>query len=232
MSRGKGIMVNIYLTGKLGRLFGEKWTLDVKSPAEAIRAIDVNLRGKLRQYLSGEGAFKYYKVAVQKQNNVIFKEEIKNPSGKSDIYIIPTIRGRGDNAFAKIAIGVVFIALAFASGGSSLASTSGFLGAFAPTVAGIGVSLVLGGITQLLTPTPGFDIGGAATDQKQSSLFQGNAIAISQGGAVPLAYGRILVAPMPISVSNSSYDQPSTEADIGSVDVTELPGGGYEYSPA
>lgn len=94
-------MVNIYLTGKLGRLFGEKWTLDVKSPAEAMQAIDINLRGKLRQYLAGEGASKYYKVAVQKKNNVLFREEIKNPSGKGDIYIMPTIKGRGDNAGQK-----------------------------------------------------------------------------------------------------------------------------------
>jgi predicted phage tail protein len=223
-------MVNIYLTGKLGRLFGEKWTLDVKSPAEAMQAIDVNLRGKLRQYLAGEGALKYYKVAVQKKNNTLLREEIKNPSGKGDIYIMPTIKGRGDNAGAKILIGAIFIIAAFASGGATLAA-SGFLGGFAPIVAGIGVSLVLGGITQLLTPTPSFNAG-SATDQKQSSLFQGNATAISQGGAVPIVYGRVLVSPMPISVSNNSYDQPSTEASIGSVDQTELPGGGYEYTPA
>ncbi len=225
-------MVNIYLTGKLGRLFGEKWRLDVRSPAEAIRAIDANLKGKLRQYLSGEGAKKNYKIALQKRDNVVFSEEAKNPSGQSDIYIIPTIAGRGDSAVGKIVVGIVLIVLAFYTGGASLSASGGLFGAYAGTVAAVGFSLVLGGITQLLTPTPNFDSSSVSDQNQRGSVFQGTATAIQQGGAVPVCYGRVLLAPMPISISNSAYDQATTQADVGSVEVTELPGGGYEYNPA
>jgi predicted phage tail protein len=222
-------MINIYLTGKLGRLFGKKWTLNVKSPAEAIRAIDINVKGQLRKYLSTEGAKKYYKVALQKKDNIIYKEEISNPSGQSDIYIIPTIKGSGKvgTAIGMIVIGVALVYLAILSGGTALYAC-GFLGEWTTTVAMMGASLILGGISQLLAPTP--DISeSSASDQKTSSMFQGNASTIMQGGAVPIAYGRILISPMPIGVSTAAYDQAATKATVGSVTVTELDGGGYQY---
>lgn len=231
-------MVNIYLTGKLGSLFGKKWTLEVKSPSEAIRAINANVHGKLLQYLGGEGANKYYKIAVQKKTNLLNKEEIPNPSGQSDIYLMPTIKGSGGGA--KILAGAALLALAIVSGGITLGASANawaglFIGDFGVGVgiaATMGASLILGGISELLTPIPKMDNSSSASDQKQSSVFQGNAGAISQGGAVPVAYGRILVSPMPISISNSSYDQAATKSTIGSVEVTELDGGGYQYNSA
>ncbi len=230
-------MVNIYLTGKLGRMFGPKWELDVKSPGEALRAIDANLRGALFEYLRGPGAKKPYKIAIQKKDNLLTKEEINNPSGSGDIYIMPTISGSGDSAVGKIIIGILIIVAAIYTGGTALyaangATVGGLFGAATTTVAyglaAAGFSLVLGGVTQLLTPTPKFGEGADST-QKQSRVI-GNATTISQGGGVPIPYGRVLISPMPISISSSSYDLPSSDANIGSVDVTELPGGGYEYN--
>lgn len=222
-------MVNVYLEGKLGKLFGKKWELEVKSPTEALRAINSNVGGKLIQYLSTDGGKRFYKIAVQKKNNLLTKEEISGPTGSGDIYIIPTIRGSGDGVGMLIA-GVALVALAVASGGAALAAT-GFLGGFAAPVAALGLSLVLGGITQLLTPTPKFDDKSADQLNKGSNIFQGNATTIAQGGAVPLIYGRVLVSPMPISASLSNRDQSTTSANVGTVEVTELPGGGYEYLP-
>lgn len=226
-------MVNIFLTGKLGTLFGRKWRLNVRSPGEALRAINANVKGKLFQYLNGDGAKRYYKVAVQKKDNLLTKEEIATPSGAGDIYIMPTIRGSGDNPFAQILIGAVLVVAAFYTAGTiTAAAGSGIFGSATAAVAGglaaAGISMVIGGITQLLTPTPKFDDNTAS--QKNSSVFQGNASTISQGGGVPIAYGRVLMFPMPISISLQSYDQASTAADIGTVEVEELPGGGYEYS--
>ena len=48
-------LTTIHLVGSLGERFGKTWHLDVKSPAEAIRAIDVNTRGALAAYLRGPG---------------------------------------------------------------------------------------------------------------------------------------------------------------------------------
>jgi predicted phage tail protein len=226
-------MVNIFLTGKLGVLCGKKWTLDVKSPAEAVRAIDINLKGKLREYLNGEGAKKYYKVAIQKKDNVLDKEEICNPSGQGDIYIMPTLRGR-NSGVGKILAGVALIGLAIAFGPAGLAlsgfGTSGLVGgALGSAVVGIGASLILGGVMQLLTPVP--KISESSDSNKSSNLFQGNASTISQGGAVPVVYGRALVSPMPVCLSLTNTDQVTSQStDIGTVSTYYADDGSVQYS--
>ena len=228
-------MINIYLEGKLGRIFGKKWTLDVKSPIEAIRAIDINLKGKLIKYLTEQGDKKYYKIALQKKDNILNKEEVVNLSGKSDIYIIPAIKGANSGVgklLAAIAIVILvvvaqqyeFLPQVFGTAAKGIFSASVFVQATA-------AALFLGGVSQLLAPNPNFNQS-SSTDQKQSSYFQGNTVAISQGGSVPVAYGRVLISPMPISISITSYNQASTEASIGDVTSEELPGGGYQYYPA
>lgn len=209
--------VNIYLMGKLGKLFGKKWSLHVNSPAEAIRAIDINLKGKLTRYLLTEGAKKYYKVAVQKKNQLIDpRKELKNPTGNSDIYIIPTIKGSDETAQIVVGVILVIVDVAFLH--------TGYL-------TQIGIALVLGGVAQLLTPTPKFSQKSNEEDPgRQSNLFQGNASSILQGNSVGLVYGRALVAPMPISVSTTSSDIPLTVTKAATVEMTELPGGGVQYS--
>jgi predicted phage tail protein len=225
-------MINIYLEGKLGRIFGKKWTLDVKSPIEAIRAIDINLKGKLIKYLTEQGDKKYYKIALQKKNNIINKEEISNRSGKSDIYIIPTIKGANSGVGKLIAATLLAVIIIVSQQYEFLPELFGSLSAGTPVfMQMIVASLFIGGVSQLLAPNPNFNQS-SSTDQKQSSYFQGNSAAISQGGSVPVAYGRVLISPMPISISITSYNQASTEASIGGVTSEELPGGGYQYYPA
>jgi predicted phage tail protein len=226
-------MVNIFLTGKLGILFGKKWTLDVTSPAEGVRAIDINLKGKLREYLNGEGAKKYYKVAIQKKDNVLDKEEIGNPSGRGDIYIMPTIRGANSGA-GKILAGIALIAVAVLAGPAGWAIAgqgAGLLGAAASgIVAGLGASLILGGVMQLLTPVPKISESSDST-QQSSNIFQGNASAISQGGAVPVVYGRALVSPMPICISLTNTDQVTSQStDVGTVSTYYADDGSVQYS--
>lgn len=223
-------MVNIFLTGKLGLLFGNKWTLEVKSPAEAVRAIDINLKGKLREYLNGEGAKKYYKVAIQKKNNLLDKEEIGNPSGRGDIYIMPTIRGANSGG-GKILFGIALIAAAFLTGGASIGISGALLTSQAGALTlGIAASLILGGVMQLLTPVPKISES-SDSNQRSSNIFQGNASAVSQGGAVPIVYGRALVGPMPICISLTNTDQVTSQStDIGTVSTYYADDGSVQYS--
>lgn len=228
-------LTTIHLGGKLGQLFGKKWELMVSSPAEAIRAIDVNTKGKLRQYLSKEGAKKFYKIAIGKKDCAIGKEEIHNRSGRSDIYLLPVPKGANSGG-SKILIGLAIIALAIVTSGASFAAI-GFQGAGligGQTALGIGLfgaSMLIGGVTQLLTPVPSFD-NNAEGDSRGSNLFGGNASAVTQGGAVGLVYGRALVTPMPVSISFDNKDQ-SIQVGAGVIryERKALPGGGYQYKP-
>lgn len=207
-------MVKVFLEGSLGRRFGREWELDVKSPTEALRAINVNVKGTLLEYLSTQGNKKYYKFAVDKKKNVLTKDELKANTGKGDIYVIPTIKGSGDNGLVQAIAGVALIAFTWGAGFGAL---GGFLqgamafGGTASTIGfGIGASLLLGGVMQLLTPTP--SVSENSSDQSSSNLFQGNASAIAQGGVVPLIYGRCLVSPMPISLSITNTDKGTSAA--------------------
>lgn len=212
-------LTTIHLGGKLGSLFGKEWRLMVSSPAEAFRAIDANLGGKFRSYFATEGARRFYKVAVGRKDNLVDKDELRNRSGESDIYIMPTVRG-SKSGVGKIIAGVVLIivgAFTYAYGGAYLVQ--------------LGFSLLIGGIVQLLTPIPNFNQD-TQGDSRGSNLFAGNAVAASQGGAVGIVYGRALVTPMPICLSFSNQDIPVTDA-AGAFGYTQvpLPGGGFQWVP-
>jgi hypothetical protein len=61
----------------------------------------------------------------------------------------------------------------------------------------------------MLTPTPNFNQDSDG-DGRGSNLFQGNSVVTTQGSAVGLVYGRMMVTPMPVSVAFDNYDQNST----------------------
>jgi predicted phage tail protein len=196
----------IFLEGKLGKLFGRKWELFVSSPAEAMRAINVNTGGRFRAYLETEGSKKHYKVAVGNKKNIIDTQNtLSFPLNDNFIYILPVIKGKSDEL--KIVAGVVLIAVAYYAGFGEFVTQ---------TLYSTGASLVLGGIAGLLTSVPNFDQeSGEEDSNRQSNIFQGNVAAIAQGVGVGMAYGRILVAPMPISVSIETEDKILPPVTIG-----------------
>jgi predicted phage tail protein len=185
----------------LGKRFGTKWDLYLSnpSPAEALRAINVNTGGALFRYLGSTGAKRYYKVALARKDNLLDKEELRNPSGRSDIYILPTVKGAKDGV-GKVIAGAVLIVV------GAVLSYYAPGNPFSSYLYKAGFALILGGVSQLLTPTPNFNTNSEG-DSRGSNIFAGNAVAATQGAAVGLVYGRAMVTPMPISLSFSAKDQ-------------------------
>lgn len=223
-------LTTIYLGGKLGKMFGEKWELMISSPAEAIRAIDINLKGKLREYLSTKGRDKYYKISLRDKEHLLEGEELTIPSGKSDIYLWPTVKGRS-SGITKIILGIALLALVFFAPVLGLtwlstgAGAAAHLTLFGQIVVGFGTALVLGGLAQLLAPHQ------KDNGQLESNVFQGTIAAGQQGGCVPVLYGRALVSPIPISIWFNNVDYNTTaNAYLGTIQLTQLPGGGQEVT--
>lgn len=205
-------LTTIHLGGKLGQLFGKRWDLMVASPAEAIRAIDVNLKGELRKYLFKQGKTKFYKVGVGKKDALIEEKELGNRSGNSTIHISPVAKGRNSG------VGKIFAAVAIAVATFYTFGTAGIFANAALATAGYAAaaSLAIGGVVQLLTPTPNFNQNAEGDSRGDgSTFFQGGATAISQGGAIGLVYGRALVTPMPISISTNNTDR--SKPDVAGV---------------
>jgi len=117
---------------------------------------------------------------------------------------VPVLAGAG--AVGRIIAGVALIAvsLLFAPAGA-LAGGLFTLGAQAvPIIAGIGLSLALGGVAQLLTPVPslyGSSSSGKDSDKdpRKSYSFSGIQQTSRQGVPVPIVYGEILVGSVVVS---------------------------------
>ena len=218
--------ITVHLGGRLGILFGKEWRLNVSSPAEALKAIDINTKGGFRRYLSKDTSKEYHICIGNKaKEGSITKEELKNRVGQNDIYVLPVIKGR-NSGWAKIIAGVILIIV-----GAILDAYS--YGSAGNTLIGFGASLVFGGITQLLTSAP------KQNQQLQSFNFQGNASTAYQGSAVPVFYGRYLVSPIPICVSFSAQNTDNFTGNVwggggnmqGNVNQSLLPGGATQYDP-
>lgn len=202
-------MTKVVLHGKLGRVVGRRiWYLAVSSVSEALRAIEANT-GKLFSYLiNHEAGQAPYRVLINRED-WRSPEEIVYPLGNLRVInIIPVLGGSGNGGIWQILVGLALIAAAVAlapmTGGLSLKAVfSGVPGFFAT----VGVTLTLGGIAQLLTPSPKADfLNTERSENRPSYLFSGPINTTRQGNAIPVGYGFLRVGSQVISTSMTSED--------------------------
>ena len=179
----------VKLYGELADFVGHK-ELDavINSTADAIRFLITNFP-KLEAHM----ADKYYKVLVDDYE--IGEEDIHNPSGKSDINIVPVISGA--SGIGKAIAGVALIGLALATGGGFAAFTAGKAGFFATTTMNIGIGLTLMGVSELLFPLP--KPPDDEEDPRISFSFSGVQNTSRAGTSHPIAYGEIVTGSVVIS---------------------------------
>ena len=198
-------VIKVY--GPLAKFLGRRqFKAVVNTPAEAIRFLVANFP-KLKAHMADQ----YYKVCAGKNELDVGShlEQLHYPMAQAEcIRIIPVIAGAG-SAAAKIGIGIALIAAAilFPVGGA-LASSAFTLGAAAATAIGsIGASLVLGGVAQLISPTPKISSGEDSTnDPRKSYSFSGIQNVARQGVPVPVVYGEMIVGSVTISAGINTED--------------------------
>jgi predicted phage tail protein len=197
----------IKLYGQLAKFIGRRvLEADVATAAEAVRMLVANFPG-LEQHMAEQ----YYRVTVGTYD--LGLDEIHDPAGQQDIKIMPVVVGAG-GAVGKIAIGVALIALSFAIPGlafgavlaGQISSGVGNLILIGGQIAGaIGVSLALGGVSQLLTPVPKVPQGPDTTnDPRKTYNFSGIQQTSRQGVPVPCVYGLTLVGSVVISAGTDT----------------------------
>ena len=181
----------IRIYGRLAKfLKRRKFEAEVSSAAEAVRFLVTNFP-QLERHMADQ----HYRVSVGSYDLSV--EELHDPSGQQEIKIVPVLAGAG--AVGRILLGITLVAAAFLFAPSGpLAGGLFTLGAQAvPFVAGIGLSLVLGGVAQLLTPVP--KVPSDSTDPRKSYSFSGIQNTSRQGLPVPLVYGEMLVGSVVVS---------------------------------
>jgi predicted phage tail protein len=181
----------IKLYGPLAKFVGRRvFKADVANAAEAVRFLLVNFP-KLEAHMAEQ----HYRVSVGDYDLML--DELHDPAGQQEIKIVPVLTGAG--ATGRILAGIALIALSFAiiplgiaAAGSGIATAVGLAGA----------SLVLGGVSQLLTPTPKVPQGlDSQDDPRKSYSFSGIQQTSRQGVPVPIVYGETIVGSVVISAS-------------------------------
>lgn len=181
-------MRTIRLYGRLAKFLGKrKFVADVANAAEAVRFLLANF-----PQVEGHMADQHYQVKVGKRE--LAEDELHHPSSETeDIKIIPVVSGAG--AVGRIIAGVALIALAAFVPLGAIGVLSLNTLAF-----GVGASLVLGGVAQMLTPVPQVPTGANTEDDPRKSYsFSGVQNVSRQGVPVPIVYGEVLIGSVVIS---------------------------------
>lgn len=189
-------MVTVLLYGFLGQRFGKVHRYDVRSPAEAVRALSCTLPGFRKAFIDGGS----YRVVVGGREALPLERTGDPISERESIRIVPVIAG-AKSSLGQIIIGAALIWAAWpvaggAAGGLFGASKVGLIAAKFAT--SIGISLVLGGVSQLLfsPPKPG---SVDRPENKPSHSFDGAVNTAAQGNPIPIGYGRLIVGSQVIS---------------------------------
>ena len=193
----------IKLYGDLADFVGHKeFEVQVDSLQKAVSFLVNNFAG-IEKYMNP----RYYQVKVG--DYAVDETEILHPIGQEDIHFVPVITGAG-RGFGKILLGAALIGIAFlmpvASGGLSLgagikAGSLAKVGFMTKMVAGVGASLVLSGVSDMLFPLPDVPAFEDTQDPRLSFSFGGTQQTGRAGTPVPLVYGEIFTGSVVISGS-------------------------------
>ena len=201
-------VVKVY--GALRKRLGQcRFQFEADTPAQAIKALCANFPGLDKWLIDSEQDGVGYRVTIGKEK--ICEDDLsplRMPWSEHEVFsITPVVAGAG--AVGRILVGAALIVGAFFTGGATI----GLFGLAAPiavssVLGSIGFSLVLGGVAQLLSPTPTFSglERGKEAARLESFTFSGVVNTTQQGMPVPVCYGRAFVGSAVIS-SGLDVDQ-------------------------
>ena len=200
-------VVKVY--GSLAKRLGQtRFEFDVRTPAEAMKALLANFPGLDKWFIDSAKDGIGYRVKIGKES--IGEENINdlaNPWSERDVFsIAPVISGAITwrqalpiLAGALLITAAIVFAPTTAGAGFWGSSGSGFLTAgYSHALGSIGLSMVLSGVANILSPPPG------PLDMKQASNlenfnFSGIINTSQVGTPIPIAYGRLFVGSTVIS---------------------------------
>jgi|TARA_R100000482_G_scaffold3638_2_gene1322 predicted phage tail protein len=220
----------VRLLGDLGERYGTEHTYhNLRSPADAIKLLCVNYPALQKELVEAHLHGVEYRVI---QAGVDLSEhDLRLPLGKNDLVITPVIAGSGSTGrtilgIALIAASIVFAPVAGGKAAGFLGLTgSGGLTATQSVILGrLGVALVLGGVSEMLSPQPTLTplAGGdrmkptrtdgpqsvtRGADGTQTYAYTGAANTVGLGATIPVAYGEVLVGSHLLSATVEVSDE-------------------------
>jgi len=110
------------------------------------------------------------------KSNAMVEEQKHQPLGENaEVHFFPVVKGR--NRVVRIIVGIVLLVAAYFGYGNSYTIQ-------------LGIALILGGVIEMLAKKPSLP-NQASSDSNPNYFFNGGANTTTQGGPVPLVYGRV-----------------------------------------
>ena len=212
----------VRLLGDLGERYGAEHVYhNLRTPADAIKLLCINYPAFRDELLTSHEKGVAYRVL---QAGVDLNlDDLHLPIGQNDLVLVPVLSGADDNPFTRVIVGAVLIGAAFFTGGATI----GLLGLAAPVAVStalgtIGATLILGGVTQMLSPQPDLGIGtgtrgefratrpesvNRGADGQQSYAYLGAQNTVGVGATIPVAYGKVLIGSHVISADVDVADE-------------------------
>ena len=193
-------MVTILLYGHLAKAFGRRHRYAIRTPQEAVKALCANKKG-FRAHLI-QHSKPGYRVLVGKEPRDL--ETLAYPADDV-IRIVPVVAGAG-RGLGSIILGAALIFsapwLSSTMLSANIALETGYTLGF--MAKGLGTALVLGGVSQMLTPVPKSAKMAERPTNLPSFVFDGAVNTTAQGNPVPVCYGRMIVGSQVISAGLSA----------------------------
>lgn len=195
-------MIECHLHGSLKARFGGPFSLAARDTAEVVRALCAQLVG-FRDALA-QGQWQVVRGSAQ-HGTPLDAHGLALALGNTDtLHLMPAIEGAGSDGVGKALAGAALI------GASFLVPGAGAFGAGIITqgaVAGLGVSLALGGVSMMLSPSPQSNYEERERpDQRPSFLFDGPVNTSTQGLPMPVIYGRMKTGSIVISAGMTAEE--------------------------
>ena len=230
----------VLLLDDLGKKYGETHVYyNLKTPAEAIKLLCINYPEFAKDIFDLQKQGIFYK--VQQVDIDLELSDLFLPLGSHDLVVTPVISGSGD--FGNVLLGIALIGftggLGAAGFGGALFGHTGLTGLAAISAqvgSAIGVSLVIGGVSNMLAPQPTLstmDTEGAFTnfnsgpaslskgaDGMQTFAFTGATNSSGLGKTIPVAYGKVLAGSLVIG----AQIEPDGEDDKSKKSFFRAPG--------
>lgn len=186
----------IHLHGALGSQFEGPFSLDVRDPAEAVRALGTQLPGFRSEIESGN--WHVLRGPLDAEDDLDEEGLVVALGQASEVHILPAVEGAG--GWFNVIAGAALIAVAWWNPAGWAAGTAMMAGA-------AGAAMAVGGIVQLTTSLSGSDYDQRERpDQRPSFMFDGPVNTSTQGLPVPVIYGRVRVGSVVISAGMNSEE--------------------------
>lgn len=202
------MLKTLILKGQAGKRFGKEHRFHVEDLNEMLRAMCSQIPG-FRKYMA---------LAHHDGIRFAFFSGSENISidgfgltKTADTYTMqPVPQGGKSGGLLQVVIGAAALVGAYFTAGASLTAfglSTAAATATTTALTGIGLSMALGGVVQMLTPQPKYTVGTSSTENRPNYAFGAPVNTVAMGYPVPLLYGEREVGGAIISAGIFSGDQ-------------------------